>query len=259
MSKRKEPSGPLQVVNQMNDLIKDPKNNEKTKIDDEDQPQAKLEDIIAEIENMVDEPVSKKRPVLSRLENDVVLTTDNMSEGASILIPANRIKPLKENWDRVQELIAVKLKLQMRFNTKNKHFEMRRCPETRDEIAIQRAADFIKAFVLGFELKDAEALIRMDELFVETFNVVDIKQTLKGDHLARAIGRIAGTGGRNKHTIENSTKTRIVLAGQRVSILGSFQNCRTARRTICAVVMGTPNNKIHGTLRQIAERLGDRY
>ncbi|CAN0389729.1 unnamed protein product, partial [Hapterophycus canaliculatus] len=43
---------------------------------------------------------------------------------------------------------------------------------------------------------------------------------------SRAIGRIAGQGGKTRHAIENATRTRIIVADQKVHILGSFGNIK---------------------------------
>jgi len=196
------------------------------------------------------------------------------SEVRKIPVPSHRYTPLKENWMKIFEPIVEHLKLQVRpavenrfvtscssqvrFNLKTRNVEVRTCKDTADATTLQKAADFVRAFVLGFEVEDALALVRLDDLFIDSFQIQDVK-TLKGDHLARAIGRVAGKGGRTKYTIENVTKTRIVLADDKIHILGSYQNIAIARRALCNLILGSPPSKVYGTLRTVAARASERF
>ncbi len=49
--------------------------------------------------------------------------------------------------------------------------EIRTCKETVDIQNLQKAADFVRAFVYGFEVEDALALVRLDDLFVDSFEI----------------------------------------------------------------------------------------
>lgn len=179
------------------------------------------------------------------------------ADSMKIAVPIKRLAALKENWLKLINPIVEHLKLQLRFNTKTRQVELRISDETPDVGNLQKATDFIRAFIYGFEVEDAMALIRLDDLFIETFEVADVKN-LRGDHKSRAIGRLAGKGGRTKFTIENVTKTRIVLADSRIHILGSYQNIALARRAVCNLILGSPPSKVYGNLRSVASRISER-
>lgn len=177
-------------------------------------------------------------------------------EVRKICVPAHRYTPLRENWLKIVSPIVDHLSLQIRFNLKTRNVEIRAQNETEENSNLQKAADFVRAFILGFDVEDALALLRLESLFVESFEIKDVK-TLKGEHLSRAIGRLAGKGGRTKFTIENVTRTRIVLADSKIHILGAFQNIQLAMRAVCNLILGSPPSKVYGQLHNISHKLSN--
>ena len=180
------------------------------------------------------------------------------AEYRRIRCPAHRYTPLRENWEQLLTPLVECLKLQVRFNTRTRCVEMKTSEHTLDESSLQKGADFISAFMLGFEPQDAVALLRLDDLFIESFKVTDVKM-LRGDHLSRAIGRVAGQDGKTRFAIENATRTRIVIADSRIHLLGSYGNIRMARNAVCDLILGAPPGKVYNNMRNVAKRMNERH
>ena len=89
------------------------------------------------------------------------------------------------------------------------------------------------------------------------------------------LGRIAGQDGKTKFTIENASRTRIVLADtwvylsrhrtaysergySKIHILGSFQNIKIARDAIVSLILGSPPGKVYAGLRTVSSRMRQR-
>ncbi|KEF53679.1 pre-rRNA-processing protein PNO1 [Exophiala aquamarina CBS 119918] len=179
-------------------------------------------------------------------------------QSRKVLIPPHRMSPLKNSWSKIYPPLVEHLKLQVRMNIKSKAVELRTSKFTTDAGALQKGEDFVKAFTLGFDVDDAIALLRLDDLYIETFEIKDVK-TLQGEHLGRAIGRIAGKDGKTKFAIENTSKTRVVLADSKIHILGGFQNIRIAREAVVSLILGAPPGKVYGNLRTVASRMKERF
>jgi RNA-binding protein PNO1 len=77
--------------------------------------------------------------------------------------------------------------------------------------------------------------------------------------LSRAIGRVVGQDGKTKYAIENATRTRIVVADQKVHIMGTFTNIALARDAVCNLIIGAPPGKVYNQMRNVAKRVNERF
>ncbi|XP_057532040.1 uncharacterized protein LOC130810108 [Amaranthus tricolor] len=190
------------------------------------------------------------------------LKAHEMSDGQvqfrKVAVPPHRYTPLKKAWLEIYNPIYEQMKIDVRMNLKSRKVELKTRADTPDVSNLQKCADFVHAFMLGFDITDAIALLRVDELFVESFEIKDVK-TLRGDHLSRAIGRLSGKGGKTKFAIENATRTRIVIADSKIHILGSFTNNKIARDSLCSLILGSPAGKVYSKLRAVTARLAERF
>ncbi|OTB05978.1 hypothetical protein M426DRAFT_319356 [Hypoxylon sp. CI-4A] len=216
------------------------------------QPVKRTEESEMEMEMEIDD---EDKPHFAPVQN---LDQATHIQSRKVPIPPHRFTPLKNAWPKIYPPLVEHLKLQVRMNVKHKRVELRTSRHTTDAGAVQKGEDFVRAFALGFDVDDAVALLRLDDLYVETFEVKDVK-TLSGDHLARAIGRIAGKDGKTKFAIENASRTRVVLADSKIHILGGFKNIHIARESIVSLILGKPPGKVYNNLRTVSARMKERF
>ena len=199
-----------------------------------------------------------KSTSLSQIINNSGINTANTikkREYAKVIVPINRLKPLRESWTTIVKVLVEHMKIDIKFNSKRRCVDIRTNEKTEDSCALRKSEDFLKAFMYGFDLQDAIAMLRLEDLYLETFLVKDVKASLHGDHLSRAIGRICGEKGKTKNAIENSTQTRIVIQGQKIHILGSYVSTQFARNSLCALILGAPQGKVYSKLRVIGKKI----
>jgi RNA-binding protein PNO1 len=212
--------------------------------------------VIPVVDIVHNEEMDQEMDEFQPLKPSEMLSTKSASR--RIPIPPHRLTPLRKDWLKIYTPLVEHLGLQVRMNLKKKAVDVRCSEETTDIGSVQKAADFIKAYGLGFEVEDAISLLRLEDLYIDSFQVKDVK-TLHGDNLSRAIGRIVGKDGKTKFTIENTSRTRIVIADTKIHILGSFQNIKIARDAIANLIMGASPGKVYSKLRTISTRMKERF
>eukprot|EP01026_Neomeris_dumetosa_P046106 TRINITY_DN391_c0_g1_i3.p2 TRINITY_DN391_c0_g1~~TRINITY_DN391_c0_g1_i3.p2 ORF type:complete len:244 (-),score=34.58 TRINITY_DN391_c0_g1_i3:346-1077(-) len=217
----------------------------------------------AEVEQEADvqdgEKDDQQLPIKPNFEPLKTQTVFVKPEFRTIGVPQHRMTPLKSAWMELYKPIVEVMKLDMRMNLKKRRVELKTTKDNPDAGELQKAADFTHAFILGFEVKDAMALLRLNDLYIESFEVKDVREKLRGEHLSRCIGRMAGTKGKTRFTIENATKTRIVFADTKIHILGTFQSIKVARDAVCGLIIGSPPSKVYSRMRNMCAAMNSVY
>lgn len=68
-----------------------------------------------------------------------------------------------------------------------------------------------------------------------------------------------GKDGKTKFAIENASRTRVVVAGSKIHILGGFKNIHIAQEAIVSLILGAAPGKVYGNLRTVASRMKERF
>ncbi|GER41933.1 pre-rRNA-processing protein PNO1 [Striga asiatica] len=184
---------------------------------------------------MEPEIIPPKKPIFDPLKAHEI-TEGKQAEFRKVPVPSHRLKPLKDAWDIIYDKVYNVMNVDIRMNLKARRVELKNKRETPDIGHLQRCADFVHAFVLGFDVPDAKLMLSYDELYIDSFEIRDVKR-LSGEHLSRAVGRLSGKSGKTKFAIENATKTRIVIADKRIHVMGPFARIKIARSCLCSLIM----------------------
>lgn len=181
-------------------------------------------------------------------------------------VPLNKQKSLKNSWAELIKPLVKQMQLAVKYNYKTNCILLLPAwalkaskPEDENELAqsearITKALEYLKAYFHGFKIEDCLAILRLDDIFLQSFRVTDVKK-LENDNLCRAIGRITGKKGRTKTIIENSTRTRIVICGKEIHLLGSYENIALARDSICNLILGSKPTKVHNHLSVVNRKM----
>jgi len=105
------------------------------------------------------------------------------------------------------------------------------------------AIEVIEAINLGFTAD--KALFLTEEFILEKINIKDLT---KRHDLERIRGRIIGTQGRTKKTIESLSECFISLYNNTIGIIGRAEDIEKAMQALTSLIQGSKQSKVYSYL-----------
>ncbi|ORD93858.1 PNO1 [Enterospora canceri] len=176
----------------------------------------------------------------------------------SVEIPRHKVAKIKENWVKIYTAIIEYAKLHIRYNNKSNAVEFKVADHTVEMSYLDRAVVFVESIIGGFRVEDAIAVLKYKDVFMEQFEISEVKR-MRSNHLTRAIGRIIGRQGKTKEAIENFSKCKFILIDQKIRLLGCVENIKIAKDAIGRLIQGSEPTSIFNRLRIKSTKLKEKY
>lgn len=106
--------------------------------------------------------------------------------------------------------------------------------------------EVVNAVGNGFNPSTASLILKKDYLF-ETLN---IKDYVADDQVTRMKGRVIGTNGKTRETIEDLTETHVSVYGHTVNVIGRTEHIQAARRAVEKLLNGQSHSSVYKALEQ---------
>ncbi|MCI4433853.1 MAG: RNA-processing protein [Thermoplasmata archaeon] len=157
------------------------------------------------------------------------------------MIPKSRIGVLIGKNGETRESIERTTGVKLRIDSESGEVEID--DTNADPFQALKAEDVVKAIGRGFSPKRAFRLFEEDVII----EIIDLKDYYgkKENRIRIARGRIIGTDGKARRTIEDFTGTYISVYGNTVAIIGPYEGMEIARKSIEMLLQGSKHSTIY--------------
>ncbi|MEM2121329.1 MAG: KH domain-containing protein [Candidatus Woesearchaeota archaeon] len=163
-----------------------------------------------------------------------------------IRVPKERIAVVIGKKGEIKERIEKELNCKVKIDSETGVVTI----NSKDPIMLYKASEIIKAIARGFSPENAFLLLKTDYVL----EVISLKEYIRSSNRIKIVlGRIIGSNGKSKRTIEELTNTIISVYGKTVSIIGETLSVSNARRAITMLINGAQHTRVFSFLSKIAE------
>jgi ribosomal RNA assembly protein len=169
-----------------------------------------------------------------------------MDNAAEVHIPEDRIGALIGREGKAKKRLEAQGECEIDIDSSSGKVVI----ESDDSLNVYFMKEVVRAVGRGFNPSTASLILKKDYLF----EVLDITEYGNEKQVPRLKGRVIGTNGKARETIEDLTETHISVYGKAVSIVGRAENMGAARRAVQALLNGGSHSAVYKRLEEHKQR-----